>query len=48
MCSGVESLSLALPIVHESFLVTPGFFPEKRRNICTATLRIPDWNISTL
>jgi hypothetical protein len=25
--SGVESLSLTLPIFHESFLLTPGFFP---------------------
>jgi hypothetical protein len=25
---GVESLSLALPIFHESFLLTPGFFHE--------------------
>ena len=25
---GVESLSLTSPIFHESFLLTPGFFPE--------------------
>ncbi len=27
MCSGVESLSMTLPIFHESFLLTSGFFP---------------------
>jgi hypothetical protein len=46
--SGVESLFLTLSIFDESFLLTPGFFPEKRRNICTATLWIVDWNISIL
>jgi hypothetical protein len=34
--SGVESLFLALPIFHKSFLLTPGFFPWKRRNTFTA------------
>jgi hypothetical protein len=27
----VESLSLTLPIFHESFLLTPGFFPLKTK-----------------
>jgi hypothetical protein len=45
---GVESLSLTLSIFHESSLLTPGFFPEIRRNIYTTTLRIPGWNISIL
>jgi hypothetical protein len=44
----VESLSLTLSIFHESLLMTPGFFPEKQRNIYTATLMIVDWNISIL
>jgi hypothetical protein len=31
------------------FLSNPGlFFPEKRRNIGTATLWVIDWNISIL
>jgi hypothetical protein len=45
---GVEALSLSLPIFYESFLLTPGFFPWKRRNICTATPWISDWNIQIL
>jgi hypothetical protein len=28
MCSGVESLSVTLPIFHEGFLLTLSFFPE--------------------
>ena len=35
-------LFLTLPIFHESFLLTPSFFPWKRRNIYAATLRIVD------
>jgi hypothetical protein len=44
----VESLPSTLPISHESVLLTPGFFQEQRKNIFTATLLIPDWNISIL
>ncbi len=40
--SGVESLSLTLPMFHESLFLTPGFFPWKQRNIHTATLKIVD------
>ncbi len=36
------------PIFNRRLPLTPGFFREKRRNICTATLRISDWNISIL
>jgi len=40
--------SFTLPIFHESFFLTPRLFSLERRNICTATLRIVDWNISIL
>ena len=30
-CSGVEFLFLTWPIFHESFLLTPGFFPLKTK-----------------
>jgi hypothetical protein len=44
--SGVETLSLALPIFHESLLLPPGFFPENEE-ISTPPpygLSIVDWN----
>jgi len=45
---GVESLSCLRLFFDESFLLTPSFSPEKRKNICAATLWIPDRNISIL
>jgi hypothetical protein len=38
----VECFSLTLPIFNERFLLSPGFFPEKRRNTYAVTLMIAD------
>jgi hypothetical protein len=44
--SGAKSLSLGLPIFHESFLFALGFFPQNEEISVPSPHLISDWRLS--